>query len=341
MKIALDAAGGDFGLKPNIEGAVQAASELGVEILLVGKADEVRAELASRGIPSTDKRFEIVDAPDMIGMDEDAPAACREKPRASIMVASELVASKRADAVISCGHSGATMVAALWNLKRLPGVLRPAILAPIPTTRGVSVLLDAGANAECKPWHLLQFATMGTLYAKHVLKIEHPTVGVLSNGEEESKGNDLVHEAIPLLKYSGLNYTGPVEGRDVPTGAADVIVCDGFTGNVVIKLYEGVAGAVLAELKKEIEKSPVSKLGGLLIRGAGRALKRRMSYDEYGGAPLLGVNGVSIICHGKSNAKAVFNAHRVARELVLAKTNQHIRASLEETKANLELAKVA
>ncbi|MCX5788302.1 MAG: phosphate acyltransferase PlsX [Elusimicrobia bacterium] len=340
MKIALDAAGGDFGLRPNIEGAIQAASELGVGIILVGEAQAVRSELASRGIPSTDERFEIVDAPEHVGMDEDPVAACREKPRASIMVAHELVATRRADAVVSCGNSGAVMVAALWHLKRLPGVLRPAILAPIPTARGVTVLLDAGANTECKPWHLLQFAMMGTLYAKHVLKIQRPTVGLLSNGEEESKGNDLVHETIPLLKYSGLDFKGPIEGRDLPAGTTDVVVTDGFTGNVVLKCYEGVAGVLLAEMRAEIEKSPISRLGGLLIRGAARNLKRRMSYDEYGGAPLLGVGGTTIICHGKSNAKAVFNAHRVARELVAAKTNEHIKTSLEEMKANLELAKV-
>lgn len=340
MKIALDAAGGDFGLKPNVDGALQAASELGVEVILVGPQEGIRAALAERGVPSTDKRFEIVDAPDLVRMEEDPVSACREKPRSSIMVATELVAAKRADAVISAGHSGAAMVSALWHLKRLPGVLRPAIASPIPTAKGTSVLLDAGANTECKPWHLLQFATMGALYAKHIFKVAKPSVGVLSNGEEESKGNELVHEAIPLLKYSGLNFHGPIEGRDIPAGAVDVVVCDGFVGNVVLKLYEGVASTLMAELKAEIEKSPISKLGGLLIRGAGRALKRRMSYDEYGGAPLLGVGGTAIICHGKSNAKAIANAHRVAKQLVEAGANDQIKASLEEMKANLELAKV-
>jgi glycerol-3-phosphate acyltransferase PlsX len=232
------------------------------------------------------------------------------------------------------------MVAALWHLKRLPGVLRPAIASPIPTAKGVAVLLDAGANTECKPWLLLQFATMGALYAKHIFKIAKPSVGILSNGEEESKGNELVREAVPLLKYSGLNFRGPIEGRDIPAGTVDVIVCDGFVGNVVLKLYEGVASTLLAGLKAEIEKSPVSRLGGLLIRGAGRALKKRMSYDEYGGAPLLGVGGIAIIAHGKSNAKAIFNAHRVASELVKTGATDQIRASLEEMKANLELARV-
>lgn len=340
MKIALDAVGGDFGLKPNVDGAVLAASELGVEIALVGPQGSVRAELASRGIPSTDKRFEIVHSPDLVRMEEESVTACREKPKSSIMVATELVASKRAEGVVSAGHSGATMVAALGHLKRLPGVLRPAIASPLPTARGSAVLLDAGANTECKPWHLLQFATMGALYAKHILKIAKPRVGILSNGEEESKGNELVHEAIPLLKYSGLTFHGPIEGRDIPAGVVDVIVCDGFVGNVVLKLYEGVASTLLAELKSEIEKSPVSKLGGLLIREAGRRLKRRMSYDEYGGAPLLGVGGTTIISHGKSNGKAIFNAIRVAVELVKSNANDQIKTSLEEMKSNLELAKV-
>lgn len=340
VKIALDAAGGDFGLKPNIEGAVNAVTALGVEVLLVGPAQGIRSELAARGIGAEDKRFEIVDAPEQVAMDEDPAKSCKEKPHASIMVCAELVEKGKAQATISAGHSGAAMVSALWHLKRIPGVLRPAIASPIPTAKGTSILLDAGAITECKPWHLLQFAIMGSLYAKYIFKIEDPKIGILSNGEEESKGNELVRETIPLLKSSGLKFFGPIEGRDIPAGTVDVIVCDGFTGNICLKLYEGAASTLLGELKREIEKGFFSKLGGLLIRPAGRRLKKRMSYDEYGGAPLLGVGGTSIICHGKSNARAIFNAHRVAKELVEMKANEQIQSTLETVKSSMETVRL-
>ncbi|MBI4386055.1 MAG: phosphate acyltransferase PlsX [Elusimicrobia bacterium] len=339
MRIALDAAGGDFGLAPNVEGAVQAASGLGCRVCLVGPAEALRRELSARGIAPGDGRFEVVDAPELIAMEEDPVRACREKPKASINVAANLVSEGRADALVSAGHSGATMVASLWALKRLPGVLRPAIVCPIPTARGTSVLLDAGANTECRPWHLLQFAMMGVLYARHVLKMEHPSVGILSNGEEETKGNELVREAVPLLKYSGLNFYGPIEGRDIAAGTVDVVVCDGFTGNICIKLMEGVARVLMSQLKDEIGRGALSKLGGLLIRPAARSVKRRMSDEEYGGAPLLGVGGTAIICHGKSSPRAIFNAHRVAKELVEAGANDRIRAALEGLKSSLEMTK--
>lgn len=315
MKLALDAAAGDLGLEPNIEGAIQAAVAYGVELILVGPAARITQQLSARGIGEKDPRFEVVDAPDLIAMDEEPAAACRAKPRASIMVCAELVASGKAQGLVSVGHSGATMVAALWHLKRLRGVQRPAIAVPLPTTTGFTVLLDAGANTECKPWHLVQFAAMGRLYSKHVLGVAEPTVGILSNGEEECKGNDLVRETVPLLKQAKVNFTGPVEGRDLVAGLADVVVCDGFTGNVVVKLIEGTASSILATLKAEVSKRPLAKLGALLMRGAFGALKKRLSYDEYGGAPLLGVGGTAIIAHGKSNAKAVANALRVAKQM--------------------------
>ncbi len=340
MRIALDAAGGDYGLKPNVEGALKAAAELGVEVSLVGPADAIRSELASRGVASSDRRFEIVDSPDLIAMEDDPVSACREKPKSSIMLAAEWVARQRADALVSAGHSGATMVAALWHLKRLPGVLRPAIACPLPTAKGYCVLIDGGANSECKPWHLLQFGVMGSFYARYILKIPEPSVGVLSIGEEECKGNELVREAIPLLKHSDVHFYGPVEGRDIPAGTVDVVVCDGFVGNICLKMYEGVASTLFSMLKAEASKSPIYQLGGLLMKGAARNIKKKMSYDETGGAPLLGVGGVTIICHGKSNPRAIFNAIRVAKELVESRTNEQIKASLEALKSNLELAKV-
>jgi len=339
MIIALDAVGGDSGPAPNVDGAIQAVRELGCGVILVGPEERVRAEVSSRGASLERGRLEIEDAPDLVSMDEDPARACRDKPRSSIMVAADLVSRGRAQAVVSAGHSGAAMVAALLRLRRLPGVLRPAIACPIPTLRGSSVLLDGGANVECKPWHFVQFAVMGVLYARHALRIPSPTVGILSNGEEESKGTDAVREAIPLLRASGLDFRGPVEGRDVPAGTTDVVVCDGFAGNVCLKAMEGTASAVFSLLKAELAKRWTYKLGGLLIRRAGRDLKNRMSYEEYGGAPLLGVDGTMIICHGKSGARAIFNAHRVARDLVESGMNRRIREELEGMKASMETEK--
>ncbi|HEX4046585.1 MAG TPA: phosphate acyltransferase PlsX [Elusimicrobiota bacterium] len=313
MKIALDAVGGDHGLTPNIDGAVQAANAFGVELVLVGPAERIRAELSSRGIGAGDPRFEVVDAPDLIAMDEEPAAACRAKPRSSIMVCGELVAAGRAAGLVSAGHSGATMAAVtLWHLKRIPGVLRPAIAVPIPTAKGVTILLDAGANVDCKPWHLVQFATMGVLLARHAYGIEKPTVGLLTIGEEEGKGNELVKEAFVQLKASGLDFAGAVEGRDVPAGKTDVVVCDGFVGNVVVKTMEGTAAAVVNLLKAELTGSWRYKLPSLTLRGPFSRMKKKMNPDEYGGAPLVGVNGVVIICHGSSNARAIAQAVRAA-----------------------------
>lgn len=326
-------------MAPNIEGAIEAVQGLGCDVLLVGPEHAIRRELSLRGVSAEDKRFEVFDAPDSIGMDEDPAKACREKPKAAIMASAEVVAKGRAQAFVSAGNSGAAMVAALWHLKRLPGVLRPAIASPVPTARGTRVLLDAGANADCKPWHLLQFATMGTLYAKHVLHIDKPSVGILSIGEEECKGNELVRETIGLLKYSGLNFHGPIEGRDIPAGVVDVVVCDGFVGNICLKLMEGVASSIFALLKSEIESGASTRLGGLLIRPAARRLKDKMSYEEYGGAPLLGVGAPAVICHGKSTARAIFNAHRVAKGLVEASANEHMRVALDRMKSTLEMTK--
>jgi len=315
VRIALDAVGGDFGLPPNIEGAIQAANAFGVELLLAGPAAKIRAELSARGIAEGDTRFEIVDAADCVGMDEEPAAACRAKPNASVMVAARMAAEGKAAGFVSAGNSGAVMVASLFHFKRVPGVLRPAIAVPVPTAKGVTVLLDSGANMDCKPWHLVQFAMMGALLARHVYGIAEPTVGLLSIGEEEGKGNELAKEAFPLLKNSGVNFFGCVEGRDVPAGKTDVVVCDGFVGNVLIKTMEGTAMAMMAQLKGELMSSWRYKIATLALRGPLSRLKRKMSYDEYGGAPLVGVNGVAIVSHGSSNARAIANAIRVAAKL--------------------------
>ncbi len=340
MKIALDALGGDRGLEPNLEGAARALAESDVELALFGPLQALRAGLAKAGVAADHPRLELVDAPDAIGMDEDPAAACREKPGASILAAAKAVAAGRAAGLVSAGPTGASLVAASWHLKRLPGVLRPAIAAPFPTARGTTVLLDAGANTDCKPWHLLQFAMMGSIYARHALKIERPTVGLLSIGEEESKGNDLVRETLPLLKHAGLEFAGPVEGRDLAAGKTDVVVCDGFVGNVAVKLAEGMGVAMLDVLRASVSASLLYKAGASLMEGAFGDLRRRMSYDEYGGAPLLGVGGTTVICHGRSNAKAIFNAIRVAKTLAETGTDEEIRTSLERMRTNLEFSRV-
>jgi glycerol-3-phosphate acyltransferase PlsX len=313
LKIALDAVGGDHGLTPNIDGAVQAANAFGVELVLAGPEAQIRAELSLRGIGPGDARFEVVDAPDVVGMDEEPAGACRAKPRSSIMVCAELVASGRAAGMVSAGNSGATMAAVtLWHVKRIPGILRPAIACPIPTAKGVTILLDAGANVDCKPWHLVQFAMMGSLLAKHVYGAKDPSVGLLTIGEEEGKGNDLVKETFVQLKSHGLNFAGSVEGRDIAAGKTDVVVCDGFVGNVVIKTMEGTAAAVVSLLKQELTSSWRYKLPALALRGPFTRMKRKMSPDEYGGAPLVGVNGVVIVSHGSSNARAIAHAVKAA-----------------------------
>ncbi|OGS37602.1 MAG: hypothetical protein A2506_13560 [Elusimicrobia bacterium RIFOXYD12_FULL_66_9] len=332
MKIALDAAGGDHGLAPNIDGAVQAANAWGIDLILVGPAEKIRAELSSRGVAQDDPRFEVVDAPDLVAMDEDPTAACRAKPRASILVAAELVAQARAAGMVSAGHSGATMVAALWHLKRIPGVLRPAIAVPVPTAKGVTVLLDGGANVDCKPWHLVQFALMGTILYRHLYGKPSPTVGLLAIGEEEGKGNDLVKETFPRLKSSGLDFRGSVEGRDVPLGKTDVVVCDGFVGNVLIKTMEGTAAAVMGILKSEIIAKWHHRLAGVLLKGPFTRLRRKMSYDEYGGAPLVGVNGIVVVCHGGSNARAIAHALKSAAK----SADSGIVAAMKEAIARAE-----
>lgn len=311
MKIALDAVGGDYGPAPNVEGAIQAANAWGIDVILVGPEQKLRADLSSRGMGGN--RFEVVDAPELVGMDEEPASACRAKPRASVMVCAELVAQGKAAGFVSAGHSGATMVAALWHMKRVKGVLRPAIAAPIPTPKGTTVLLDVGANVDCKPWHLVQFAQMGALLAQHGYDVPSPRVGILSIGEEEGKGNDLVKESFPLMKAEVPGFIGCVEGRDVPVGNADVVVCDGFAGNVLIKGMEGMVRAVFGLLKVELMSSWRYRLPALLLRGPFARLKRKMSYDEYGGAPLIGVRGAVIVCHGSSNSKAIAHALRMCR----------------------------
>jgi len=323
--------GGDHAPTPIIKGAVAAARQWNHEILLVGFPDVLQKELDSLDVK--DLSIRIIASDSVVTMDDSPAQGCRQKPNSSIMVAARLVAEKQADALVSAGNSGATMAAALWHLRRLPHVSRPAITAFLPTITGFCVIADAGANVDCKPKHLLQFGIMGRQVMKTVFGRANPKVGILSIGEESTKGNELTLAAAELLKKHVPDFIGNVEGRDIPKGMADVVVCDGFVGNIVLKFAEGLAESVVTLIKGEMT-SPLAKLGGLFMKTSLTNVKRKTDYAEYGGAPLLGVNGVCIICHGKSNAKAIFNAVRVAGQFVQSDTNKSIQEELQKHHAD-------
>ena len=314
MRIAIDAMGGDEGPGSIVDGALVAARHLQIGLLLVGQRAAIERELARHpGASSLDVR--ILDAPERIDMAEPAAAALRRKPRASIRVAADAVRGGQADALFSAGHTGASVIAAHAAFGRIPGIDRPAIATIIPTRRQPAVLLDSGATVECRPQHLLQFAFLGAGYARVALGCASPRVGLLSVGEEESKGNDLTRDAHQLLKTAPVRFVGNVEGRDVYAGQADVIVCDGFTGNVTLKISEGLVETVELLLREELSSTFGTRVGYLLSRQAYRRFRKRVDYSEYGGAPLLGLNGVCIIGHGRSSAKAVRNAVAMAARL--------------------------
>lgn len=340
MKIALDAHGGDFGLKPNIEGALLAAAQLPHEVILVGRDPEIREELRRLGAEPSGK-LRIVHAPQLVEMGKEPVEECRAKPDSSLMVGAELVKDGKADAFISAGNSGAVMVASLLKLKRIPGIIRPAIASPFPTLKGSALLLDAGANMDSKPWHLVQFAIMGSIFMRARFGVENPSVGLLSIGEEETKGNSLVVETIPLMKNVGINFKGPVEGGDLPAGTTDVVVTDGFTGNVALKISEGLAKAIFKMIKGQIQRKFTYKIGALLMKKIFTDLRKKMNPDEYGGAPLLGVNGVVLICHGKTNPKAIFNAVRAAGDLAGSGLVDKIKKHMEQVKDRIADAKSA
>lgn len=326
MRIAVDAMGGDFAPASIVEGAVQAAQGLGHEIILVGDPAAVEREL--KRLPNPGTRVRIEPSEGVVEMHESPAQACRQKPKSSIMTSAHLVALGQADAMVSAGNSGATMAAALWHMRRLPGVSRPAITSVMPTLKGFCVVTDVGANVDCKPKHLLQFAIMGSQFAKHIFNRPNPKVGLLSIGEEPTKGNELTLAASELFNQHIPNFIGNVEGRDISKGMADVVVCDGFVGNVVLKFAEGLAEAMVSLIREGVQRHPVAKIGGLFLRGVLKEVHKKIDYSEYGGAPLLGVNGICIVCHGKSSPKAIFNAIRVAGDLVEKGTNQQIREEL-------------
>jgi glycerol-3-phosphate acyltransferase PlsX len=295
IRVAVDALGGDRGPDDVVAGAVEAAAA-GVTPVLFGPA-----ELDARGL-------ELVGTTQEIAMEEKPAEAVRSKPDSSLVAACRAVGEGRAEAVVSAGNTGAMLAACLLELRRLPGVMRPGIAVPIPAVNGPSVLIDSGANADARPEHLLQFAYMGAIFAEEILGIERPSVRLLSIGEEAEKGNQLTLEAHELLAGSDLRFEGNTESRDLLVGAADVVVCDGFTGNVALKLMEGTIKAVLNALREEIMRSRSGRVGGLLIRGAARGLRNRLDPDTYGGAYLLGLNGIAVIAHGNSSPKAIANA---------------------------------
>ncbi len=321
-RIAVDAMGGDLAPSSVVEGAVLAARELNVEIILVGRSDAVNRELEKHSVQNSPIR--VVHASRAVAMDE-SPSSSVKMRDTSIKVAFQMMKRGEADAVISAGNSGAMMAAGMFIMGNLPYVERPAILVVLPTGPGKGpLLIDGGANTECKPRHLAQFAVMGSIYAENILQIDRPRVGVLSNGAEEGKGNDLTRSASELLQSTPLNCIGYVEGRDITRGEVDVVVCDGFTGNVVLKTMEGVASWVVKEFKGAFMSSTLGRIGLLLSKRSLRQAAIRMDYAEIGGAPLLGLDGVAIIAHGGSSPKAIKSAVRVADETVSHDVNRHI-----------------
>lgn len=328
-RIALDAMGGDHGPREIVEGAVLAARELPVHLLLVGRQEEVAREL-SAAAPAALPNIEIVDAREVVEMHDTALSPLRRKRNSSIRIAANLVAEGRADAFVSAGNTGATWTSAKAVLGMIEGVSRPALAAVLPRANGHTLLLDVGANVDSKPNHLREFAVMGHFYAQMVFGIAEPRVGLLSIGEEEGKGNELTREVFRVLKDTGLNFIGNAEGRDIYNGNADVVVCDGFIGNVVLKASEALAEMVSTTLREELTRTPLGKIGALLSRGSYASMRKRLDYSEYGGAPLLGVRGGCIVCHGRSSAKAVKNAVRVASDFVTSGIGEKIQRKIAD-----------
>ena len=330
VTIAVDAMGGDKAPVPEIEGAIHAAKEFGHRILLVGDQETIQSALnthsAVRGLP-----IEVIHANDRITMHDQAAKAARGKKESSMHVCARLVAAGKADGFISAGNTGACMAIAKMVLGKVPGVDRPALSGIFPSHKGTPVvLLDVGANVDCSPEMLQQFAIMGEIYARSVLRMKRPRVGLLSIGEEEHKGNALTRDATPLLKSLGINFIGNVEGRDLFSGNTDVIVCDGFIGNVALKVSEGLVEMFREILRESLAATLTRKIGYALSRSAYKDFKKRVDYSETGGAPLLGVKGVCIICHGRSNSNAIKNAIRIAADFASSGMNERIEEGLRE-----------
>lgn len=328
MKIAVDAMGGDHAPAEIVKGAVKAAKAWpDTEIILVGRKDEITVHISDKDIPN----ISFYECSEVIEMDEHPAAAIKKKKDASIVVATRLVKEGRADALVSAGSTGAQMAAALLGLGRIKGINRPAICTVLPTLQGGKLLLDVGANPDAKPENLLQYAMMGSIYAESILGIKDPKVALLNIGSEEGKGNELTQAAYELLKSSSLNFIGNIEGRDIPYGNIDVVVCDAFVGNIVLKTFEGLSSALFQLIKEKITATTSRKIGAMLVKPGLKEIAKQLDYAEYGGAPLLGVNGTSIICHGSSKEKAIYNAIRVAKECLNEKIIERIAEGLSES----------
>ncbi len=327
MKIALDAMGGDYAPSVTVEGAVETVKEYGdLEIILFGDEPELKKELKGKRYPSD--AIHIRHAAQVTGMHESPVNALRKKKDSSIRLAVDAVKNKEADAVVSAGNSGVAMATALFVLGTSEGVDRPAIAASMPTLKGPFILIDAGANVDCKAENLLQFALMGSFYCSAILHKAKPKVALLSIGEEDNKGNELTREAFKMLKGADLNFIGNIEGKDIFLGDADVVVCDGFIGNVVLKTTEGLAEVIIKMLKREIGGGAAGRVGYLLMKPSLRNFRKKVDYAEYGGAPLLGINGTCIISHGRSTARAIRNAIKVAAEFSMKKVHEVISSEI-------------
>lgn len=334
MHIALDAMGGDRGPEELIRGALHAVKEADLNVSLVGNEALLQSHLTSLSPDtSTVSKIKIVHSSQVVEMSDNAIDAIRKKKDTSVMVAFDLVKQGEASAAVSAGHSGATLAAAVRKLGRLKGVSRPGIASIFPTVKKPVVIMDIGANVECRPQHLFQFAVMASAYSKSH-NISDPRVGLLTIGEETGKGNSLVKETYSMLDESSLNFIGNVEGRDVYQGDVDVVVCDGFVGNICLKISEGLVDAAMKMLREEIMKSTLAKIGFLLAKPAFRAFKKRVDYSEYGGAPLLGVNGTGIVCHGKSDEIAIKNAILQAATMVRKEVNSDILETIAAEQIN-------
>ena len=325
FKIAVDAMGSDDGPSVEIDGAVQAATQYGIAIVLVGQEDRIRDLLQRHD--TTGLSIEVVHASEVITMEDAAAIAARRKKDSSIHVAARLMRDSAVSGFVSAGNTGAVMATVKMIMGTLAVVDRPALSAVLPTQKGKpAILLDVGANVDCKPHHLEQFAIMGDIYSRAIFGIRRPRIGLLSIGEEDSKGNELTKEAFKALKRAPINFLGNVEGCDIFKGDVDVIVCDGFLGNVALKLSEGLYEAFASMLKQELQKTLSAKVGAIFAQNAFRNFRHRLDYSEYGGAPLLGIKGITIVCHGRSNANAIKNAIRVADEFCRHKVNSVIEA---------------
>ena len=334
MRIAVDAMGGDHAPLVNVDGAIAAAREFGIGSLLVGKSAELEPLLRESGYTGSD--IEIVDAPEVVTMDDPATAAIRKKRNSSIRIAANCVRDGRAAGLVSAGHTGAAMVCGKMVVGTIEGVDRPALATVLPNLTGHCLLLDVGANPDTKTPHFKEFAIMGSVYAELAFGRKNPSIGLMSIGEEDSKGTEQTKEVFKTLKDTGLNFIGNVEGRDVFNGTVDVIVTDGFTGNVILKVSESLSEMVEKLLREEIKRTLQASVGFLLSRDAFRRFKQRLDYSEYGGAPLLGVKGCVIICHGRSSAKAIKNAIRFAAEFSRHNLAQKIQAQIAELHAREE-----